>query len=99
MIQIEDRRNIGVGLAPLSASSHPHQHQRLQQEHGGKERLEDQRLQQADHSGHQKNVTTLTALHKWLKNLNAGAMAGFPTPMLLIDDGPTTRRSTRTRRI
>jgi hypothetical protein len=52
----DDRRNIGVGLAPgLSASGHAHQHQRgFQQEHGGQERLEDQRLQQADHSGHQE---------------------------------------------
>lgn len=85
----EDRRNIGVGLAP----NYPHP--------GTLTNInEDFNKKTADKSGLKinkysapiilvikKNVTTLTALHKWLKELNAednGRIADVP--MLLVDD-------------
>ena len=96
----EDRRNIGVGLAP----GYPHPatltniNEGLQQEHGGKERLEDQRLQQADHSGHQEERHDAHGSSQMAEELNAeGDGRISDVPILLIDDGPTTRRSTRTK--
>jgi len=85
----EDRRNIGVGLVP----SYPHPATLTNIN-------EDFNKNTAAKSGWKindfskpiilvikKNVTTLTALHKWLKELNAeGADRISDVPMLLIDD-------------
>lgn len=85
----EDRRNIGVGLAP--GYPHPATLTNIN---------EDFNKNTAAKSGWKindfskpiiliikKNVTTLTALHKWLKALNAeGEDRISDVPMLLIDD-------------
>lgn len=85
----EDRRNIGVGLAP--GYPHPATLTNIN---------EDFNKNTAAKSGWKindfskpiiliikKNVTTLTALHKWLKALNAeGGDRISDVPMLLIDD-------------
>jgi len=85
----EDRRNIGVGLAP--GYPHPATLTNIN---------EDFNKNTAEKSGWKindfskpiilvikKNVTTLTALHKWLKELNAeGDGRISDVPMLLIDD-------------
>ncbi len=85
----EDRRNIGVGLAP--GYLHPATLTNIN---------EDFNKNTAAKSGWKindfskpiiliikKNVTTLTALHKWLKALNAGGEGRISdVPMLLIDD-------------
>lgn len=85
----EDRRNIGVGLTP----GYPHP-ATLTNING------DFNKNTAAKSGWKindfskpiiliikKNVTTLTALHKWLKALNAGGGDRISdVPMLLIDD-------------
>lgn len=85
----EDRRNIGVGLAP--GYPHPATLTNIN---------EDFNKNTAAKSGWKindfskpiilvikKNVTTLTALHKWLKELNAeGDGRISDVPMLLIDD-------------
>jgi len=85
----EDRRNIGVGLAP--GYPHPATLTNIN---------EDFNKNTAAKSGWKindfskpiilvikKNVTTLTALHKWLKELNAeGKDRISDVPMLLIDD-------------
>lgn len=85
----EDRRNIGVGLAP--GYPHPATLTNIN---------EDFNKNTAAKSGWsindfskpiiliiKKNVTTLTALHKWLKELNAeGKSRISDVPMLLIDD-------------
>ncbi len=85
----EDRRNIGVGLAP----GYPHPATLTNVS-------EDFNKNTAAKSGWKlndfskpiilvikKNVTTLTALHKWLKELNAeGDGRISDVPMLLIDD-------------
>lgn len=85
----EDRRNIGVGLAP--GYPHPATLTNIN---------EDFNKNTAAKSGWKindfskpiiliikKNVTTLTALHKWLKELNAeGEDRISDVPMLLIDD-------------
>ena len=85
----EDRRNIGVGLNP----SYPHPATLTNIN-------EDFNKNTATKSGWKindfskpiilvikKNVTTLTALHKWLKDLNAkGDGRISDVPMLLIDD-------------
>lgn len=85
----EDRRNIGVGLAP--GYPHPATLTNIN---------EDFNKNTAAKSGWKindfskpiiliikKNVTTLTALHKWLKELNAGGEDRISdVPMLLIDD-------------
>ncbi|HNQ57416.1 MAG TPA: Z1 domain-containing protein [Candidatus Desulfobacillus denitrificans] len=85
----EDRRNIGVGLAP----GYPHPATLTNVN-------EDFNKNTAAKSGWKlndfskpiilvikKNVTTLTALHKWLKELNAeGDGRISDVPMLLIDD-------------
>lgn len=85
----EDRRNIGVGLAP--GYPHPATLTNIN---------EDFNKNTAAKSGWKindfskpiilvikKNVTTLTALHKWLKELNAeGEERISDVPMLLIDD-------------
>jgi len=85
----EDRRNIGVGLAP----SYPHPATLTNIN-------EDFNKNTAAKSGWKindfskpiiliikKNVTTLTALYKWLKELNAeGNDRISDVPMLLIDD-------------
>jgi hypothetical protein len=85
----EDRRNIGVGLAP----DYPHPATLTNIN-------EDFNKNTAAKSGWKindfskpiiliikKNVTTLTALHKWLKELNAAGDGRISdVPMLLIDD-------------
>lgn len=85
----EDRKNIGVGLAP--GYPHPATLTNIN---------EDFNKNTAAKSGWKindfskpiiliikKNVTTLTALHKWLKELNAeGKDRISDIPMLLIDD-------------
>lgn len=85
----EDRRNIGVGLVP--GYPHPATLTNIN---------EDFNKNTAAKSGWKindfskpiilvikKNVTTLTALHKWLKELNAeGDGRISDVPMLLIDD-------------
>ncbi len=85
----EDRRNIGVGLDP--GYPHPATLTNIN---------EDFNKNTATKSGWKindfskpiilvikKNVTTLTALHKWLKDLNAkGDGRISDVPMLLIDD-------------
>jgi hypothetical protein len=85
----EDRRNIGVGLAP--GYPHPATLTNIN---------EDFNKNTAAKSGWKindfskpiiliikKNVTTLTALHKWMKELNAeGDDRISDVPMLLIDD-------------
>src|SRR3546814_20252127 len=85
----EDRRNIGVGLAP--GYPHPATLTNIN---------EDFNKNTAEKSGWKindfskpiilvikKNVTTLTALHKWLKELNAeGDGRISDVPLLLIDE-------------
>lgn len=85
----DDRRSIGVGVAP--AYPHPATLTNIN---------EDFKKNTAAKSGWKindfskpiiliikKNVTTLTALHKWLKELNAeGEDRISDVPMLLIDD-------------
>lgn len=85
----ENRRNIGVGLTP--GYPHPATLTNIN---------EDFNQRTAEKSGWKindfskpiiliikKNVTTLTALHKWLKELNAeGRDRISDVPMLLIDD-------------
>ncbi|MDO8290608.1 MAG: Z1 domain-containing protein [Parvibaculum sp.] len=85
----EDRRNIGVGMVP--GYPHPATLTNIN---------EDFNKKTAEKSGWKindfskpiilvikKNVTTLTALHKWLKELNASGDGRISdVPMLMIDD-------------
>lgn len=84
----EDRRNIGVGLAP----DYPHPATLTNIN-------EDFNKNTAAKSGWKlndfskpiilvikKNTTTLASLHKWLQDLNAGPEGKVSVPMLFIDD-------------
>ena len=85
----EDRRNIGVGLAP--GYPHPATLTNINEDFN-KNTAEKKGWKINDFSKPiilviKKNVTTLTALHKWLKELNAeGDGRISDVPMLLIDD-------------
>ncbi|MBX3713425.1 MAG: Z1 domain-containing protein [Lysobacter sp.] len=85
----EDRRSIGVGLAP--GYPHPATLTNINQDFN-KNTAEKSGWKINDFSKPiilviKKNVTTLTALHKWLKGLNAeGDGRISDVPMLLIDD-------------
>lgn len=85
----EDRRNIGVGLT----SGYPHPatltnvHDDFNKNTAAKSGWKINDFSKPIILVIKKNVTTLTALHKWLKELNAeGSERISDVPMLLIDD-------------
>jgi Z1 domain len=85
----EDRRKIGVGLTP----SYPHPatltnvHEDFNRNTAGKSGWKINDFSKPIILVIKKNVTTLTALHKWLKELNAAGDGRISdVPMLVIDD-------------